>query len=55
MKKCKGVIPPIVTPFKQNGDINEDSLERLVKFLSEEVHGLFVCGKNEGIRNCFKK
>jgi dihydrodipicolinate synthase/N-acetylneuraminate lyase len=44
MKKCKGVIIPIVTPFKQNGNINEASLERLVKFLSEKVHGLFVCG-----------
>ncbi|MBA7534528.1 N-acetylneuraminate lyase [subsurface metagenome] len=44
MKKCKGVIPPIVTPFKQDGSINEASLEKLVKFLSGKVHGLFVCG-----------
>lgn len=44
MRKCKGVIPPIVTPFKQDGSINRTSLEKLVKFLSEKVHGLFVCG-----------
>lgn len=26
MKKIKGVIPPMITPFKQNGDLDEAGL-----------------------------
>jgi len=34
----------MVTPFTKNGDIDEDGLRTLVKFLKEHVHGLFICG-----------
>ncbi len=39
-----GVIPPMVTPFKENGDVDMEGLEKLVHFLRERVDGLFVCG-----------
>jgi len=44
MKKARGVIPPLVTPFTENGELDEKSLIRVVDFLTEHVHGLFVCG-----------
>lgn len=42
--KLYGVIPPMVTPFKENGDVDVDGLEILVRFLRDRVDGLFVCG-----------
>lgn len=42
--KLFGVIPPMVTPFKENGDVDFEALEILVRFLRERVDGLFVCG-----------
>jgi len=42
--KLYGVIPPMVTPFKENGDIDVGGLETLVHFLRDRVDGLFVCG-----------
>lgn len=44
MEKLKGVIPPMVTPFDENGDMYEKGVQSLVEFLAERVHGLFVCG-----------
>lgn len=44
MRKARGVIPPMVTPFKKDGSLDEVNLAELVKFLSDRVHGLFVCG-----------
>jgi len=44
MYSMYGVVPPMVTPFTKNGDIDEDGLRTLVKFLKEHVHGLFICG-----------
>ncbi len=44
MMKMKGVVPPMLTPFKENGDLDEVSLGILVEFLSDEVDGLFVTG-----------
>ncbi|MGM0603372.1 MAG: dihydrodipicolinate synthase family protein [Bacillota bacterium] len=44
MFKIKGVVPPMITPFKENGDLDEKGLESLVDFLSEEVDGLFITG-----------
>jgi dihydrodipicolinate synthase/N-acetylneuraminate lyase len=44
MFKMKGVYPPMITPFDKNGDLDFVSLERLVKFLSLHVQGLFICG-----------
>lgn len=42
--KMKGVIPPMVTPFDKEGNLDEKSLRTLVRFLKEKVDGLFVCG-----------
>ena len=44
MYSMYGVVPPMVTPFAQNGDVDEDGLRVLVSFLKEKVHGLFICG-----------
>ncbi|MBP1995630.1 dihydrodipicolinate synthase family protein [Paenibacillus eucommiae] len=41
----KGVYVPILTPFKENGSINESALEQHVEFLiSKGIHGLFPLG-----------
>lgn len=34
----------MITPFKENGDLDKDSLIQLVQFLSKRVDGLFICG-----------
>jgi dihydrodipicolinate synthase/N-acetylneuraminate lyase len=44
MKKLEGVVPPMVTPFASDGSLDEYNLTKLVHFLSEHVHGLFICG-----------
>jgi len=44
MFKMKGVIPPMLTPFKENGDVDYENLETLVAFLRENVDGLFITG-----------
>ena len=44
MKKLEGVVPPMVTPFTSDGSLDEYNLTKLVHYLSEHVHGLFVCG-----------
>ncbi len=41
-----GVIPPVVTPFK-NGEVDYDSLDRLIELLIEGgVNGLFLMGSS---------
>jgi len=41
----KGIIPPIVTPFTDDGKVNYDMLRKVVNFLIENgVHGLFPMG-----------
>lgn len=42
--RLKGVIPPMITPFDKNGNLDETSLTELVKYLSGKVDGLFICG-----------
>ena len=44
MQKLIGVIPPMVTPFTRAGDVDEPNLAKLVEFLCQHVHGLFICG-----------
>lgn len=44
MFKLKGVIPPMITPFKENGELDEQGLRQLVEFLNGKVDGLFICG-----------
>ncbi len=42
--KLYGVVPPMITPFKENGDVDFEALKILVHFLRDRVDGLFVCG-----------
>jgi len=42
--RLEGVIPPMITPFDSNGEIDEKALRKVVNFLSKNVHGLFLCG-----------
>lgn len=44
MFKMKGVIPPMVTPYKEDGSLDIEGLKVLVSYLSNEVNGLFVTG-----------
>lgn len=44
MFRLKGVIPPMITPFKENGELDKDGLRTLVQFLDKRVDGLFICG-----------
>ena len=44
MFQMRGVVPPMITPFTESGDLDVDGLKTLVRFLREEVHGLFVTG-----------
>jgi len=42
--KMKGCIPPMVTPFTINGEVDQPQLRKLVSFLNDKVHGIFICG-----------
>jgi len=44
MKNMFGVVPPLVTAFKENGELDEDAQKVIVNFLKEKVYGLFICG-----------
>lgn len=44
MEKIKGVIPPMITPFDEYGNLDEKNLISLVEYLSPRVDGLFICG-----------
>lgn len=44
MFKMKGVVPPMITPFDKEGKLDISGLEILVKFLRENVDGLFITG-----------
>ena len=45
MKEIKGIIPAMVTPFDQNGEVNTDSVKKLVNVLIDEnADGFYVCG-----------
>ncbi len=43
----RGVIPALVTPFKQNGQLAEDSLRKITNFVLENgVHAIMTTGGN---------
>lgn len=42
--RLEGAIPPLVTSFTEEGEIDKKKLKLLVSFLAHHVHGLFVCG-----------
>ncbi len=44
-ERFTGIIPPLLTPFNENEEVDEDKLRKLVNFLIDGgVHGLFPCG-----------
>lgn len=44
-REALGIIPPLTTPFDEDGAVYEEGLRRLVDFQIEKgVHGLFICG-----------
>lgn len=44
MFNLKGVVPPMITPFGKEGNLDISNLEKLVNFLKENVDGLYICG-----------
>jgi|APSaa5957512535_1039671.scaffolds.fasta_scaffold63345_2 4-hydroxy-tetrahydrodipicolinate synthase len=45
MRRFKGVISPVVTPFDENGDVYELGFDNLFRFLSENgIDGVFCIG-----------
>lgn len=44
MFRMKGVIPPMIVPFRENGEMDLDGLHVLTNFLKDRVHGLFITG-----------
>ena len=48
MFQMYGVVPPMLTPFQENGEVDYDSLKTLVNFLSTHVNGLFINGSYGG-------
>ncbi|NLE46501.1 MAG: dihydrodipicolinate synthase family protein [Chloroflexi bacterium] len=43
--ELRGIIPPLTTPFTDNGEVYEEGLRRLVNFQIEKgSQGLFICG-----------
>lgn len=47
LDKVNGIIPPIVTPFTKDGDIDEAAFRNIVKFnLDKKVHGVCVGGSS---------
>ena len=48
MFQMYGVVPPMVTPFRENGEVDYEGLAALVQFLSGQVDGLFINGSYGG-------
>jgi len=44
MFKMKGVVPPVITPFLENGDVDFAGIQTLTRFLKQHVNGLFITG-----------
>ena len=43
--RFEGIIPPLITPFKPDGTLNEEGIRTIVSFLIEKgVSGFFICG-----------
>ena len=42
--RMRGVVPPMITPFKENQEVDYEVLEALVSFLKDRVNGLFITG-----------
>lgn len=48
MFKMKGVIPPVITPFFENGEVDYDGMAKLTAYLKNEVDGMFITGSYGG-------
>lgn len=48
MFQMYGVVPPMITPFSENGEVDIDALKNLVHFLRNHVDGLFINGSYGG-------
>lgn len=48
MFRMKGIVPPMITPFYENGEVDYESLKELTKFLRDKVDGLFITGSYGG-------
>lgn len=44
MFKMYGVVPPMITPFDSEGNLDTENLVRLVEYLRDRVDGLFING-----------
>lgn len=45
MKKCKGAITALVTPFEESGKVDVESLKKLVRFqINGHIDGIVPCG-----------
>ena len=44
MFKLQGIVPPMITPFDREGNLDVENLEKLLDFLKDRVNGLFICG-----------
>jgi len=42
--RVRGVIPPLITTFDEQGSLDEGRLREVVRFLRDRVDGFFVCG-----------
>jgi 4-hydroxy-tetrahydrodipicolinate synthase len=42
--KIEGVFPALITPFDEQGEVAEQKLRTLLRFLIPQVHGLYPCG-----------
>jgi len=42
--KLKGIIPPILTPFDEEGEVDLKRMESFASFLKPHVQGFYVCG-----------
>ena len=48
MFKMKGVVPPMITPFREDWELDIDCLRILVRYLRDNVDGLFITGSYGG-------
>ncbi len=42
--QIKGVLPALITPFTDAGDVDREKLKAFLRFLIPQVHGLYPCG-----------
>ena len=55
-KRFTGMIPPVVTPFTAEGEVDLEALDRVIEHLIEGgMNGLFILGSSGEVarrRNC---